>query len=90
MIPDSDQSIRIETKYTKNEYVPAGLDPELADNHILATAIQIAHKCPDKIVKVITKDINLRVKCDALGLIGEDYYKDHLLISKMKPYEGQY
>jgi PhoH-like ATPase len=29
-------------------------------------------------VKVITKDINLRVKCDALGLIAEDYYKDYI------------
>ena len=27
---------------------------------------------------VVTKDINLRVKCDALGMLSEDYYKDHL------------
>ena len=29
-------------------------------------------------VKVITKDINLRVKCDAVGLKAEDYFKDDL------------
>jgi PhoH-like ATPase len=26
----------------------------------------------------VTKDINLRVKCDALGIQAEDYYKDHV------------
>ena len=29
-------------------------------------------------IVVITKDINLRVKCDALGIRSEDYYKDHI------------
>ena len=29
-------------------------------------------------ILVITKDINLRVKCDALGIAAEDYYKDSL------------
>ena len=29
-----------------------------------------------KYVKVITKDINLRVKCDDVGLKAEDYFKE--------------
>jgi PhoH-like ATPase len=33
---------------------------------------------PSKVVLVITKDINLRVKCDAVGVVAEDYYKDHI------------
>lgn len=55
-----------------------GLDPALADNMIVATALDYRELHPGKIVKVITKDINLRVKCDALGLSAEDYYKDYI------------
>ena len=80
-IPDSTQTIRIETNCTKTKYIPEGLDIELADNHILGTALKIASESPDKIIKVVTKDINLRVKCDALGLVGEDYWKDHVTIT---------
>jgi len=36
---------------------------------------------------VVTKDINLRVKCDALGIRAEDYYKDHLESSNVE-YRG--
>ena len=27
---------------------------------------------------MITKDINLRVKCDAVSVLAEDYFKDHV------------
>ena len=87
-VPESDQTIQIETNYSKPKYVPEGLDLELADNQILSTALQIFKKFPNKTVKVITKDINLRVKCDALGLLAEDYYKDRIGISSMIPYTG--
>ena len=30
----------------------------------------------------MTKDINLRVKCDAFGLEAEDYFKDDLSIDE--------
>ena len=33
---------------------------------------------PTSVVLVITKDINLRVKCDAVGVVAQDYYKDHV------------
>ena len=41
-------------------------------------ALCVKSEDTSKPVKVITKDINLRVKCDALGISAEDYYKDHL------------
>jgi len=85
-VPNGDQSIRVETKFPDS--IPAGLASDLADNKIIATAINIAKKNPDQCVKVITKDINLRVKCDALGLLAEDYYKDHIGLVKLSPYTG--
>ena len=56
------------------------LDPTRGDNMIIAAAMELLKKSPTKTVKVITKDINLRVKCDALGISAEDYYKDYIEI----------
>lgn len=54
------------------------LDLNYGDNRILLHALQIQADNPDKAVRIITKDINLRVKSDALGLEAEDYNKDYL------------
>jgi len=54
------------------------LDISRNDNKIIASAIRLMKKNPETKVSVITKDINLRVKCDALGVWAEDYYKDHI------------
>ena len=47
-------------------------------------AIFVKNKCPFELMHcnstypLKTEDINLRVKCDALGLEAEDYYKDYI------------
>ena len=58
--------------------LPEGLDIGYNDNHIIACAIYLKDKYEPQEVKVITKDINLRVKCDAVGVEAEDYFKDHI------------
>ena len=88
-VEDSDQTIRVEIEADMEAKVPPGLNSRYADNKILATAIFLSHKHADKTVKVITKDINLRVKCDALGLIAEDYYRDHVDVDSSNVYTGQ-
>ena len=61
------------------------LDPTRGDNMIIAAALDLRKKNKTKtIVKVITKDINLRVKCDALGLEAEDYYKDYIDVEALE------
>ena len=56
-----------------------GLPPELsgdvADNSILAVGIQCKQKCQCPVI-VVSKDTNLRIKADALGLNAEDYETD--------------
>lgn len=54
------------------------LDPFDSDNRILLEALKMQTENPDSHVEVITKDINLRVKCDALGLRAEDYQMDYI------------
>ena len=58
------------------------LDDTRGDNLIIASALSLVDSEPDRMIKVITKDINLRVKCDALGIAAEDYYKDYLTIEE--------
>ena len=58
--------------------LPRGLEDDRGDNRILAACMSEASRDDSRPIVVVTKDINLRVKCDALGLKSEDYYKDHI------------
>ena len=72
--------------------VPAGLVGDYADNQMIAMALKlkddIAEKGLIQKVVVITKDINFRVKCDALGIKSQDYYKDKVLEENDEHYKG--
>jgi len=83
---ESGQTIRVEINHCTN--VPKGLDPSSADNRIIAVAHELSKSLDQKVV-VITKDINFRVKCDALGIYSEDYYKDRIISSENQIYSGQ-
>lgn len=73
LIEEEDQVVKVTTE----DPDICVLNPEKGDNKIIAAALDI-QKSSNLQVKVITKDINMRVKCDALGLEAEDYYKDHV------------
>lgn len=77
IVPDHDLRIAFDTRALKADE-KTELDITRNDNKIIAAALRIIKKFPDVSVSVITKDINLRVKCDALGVWAEDYYKDHI------------
>jgi predicted ribonuclease YlaK len=66
--------IRVELNHSGN--VPEGLSVEKADNRIISTALGLQKL--GKMVIVVSKDINLRVKCDVLGLEAQDYEKDKI------------
>ena len=70
-----DQTIRV---ITGEHAAPFGLAGNHADNLIIAATLSEGNKDPKKTIILVTKDINLRVKCDALGIRSEDYYKDHI------------
>ena len=53
--------------------LPDDLDLEDSDNQIIATALSEKETFPNRKVIVVSRDINMRVKCDSLGLITEDY-----------------
>ena len=55
--------------------LPLELSGDVADNAILAVGMQCKQKCQCPVV-VVSKDTNLRIKADALGLHAEDYETD--------------
>lgn len=61
------------------EELPESLPGDKPDNHILATALGLKHQNSKRIVTVVSKDINLRIKASILGIHSEDYYNDKVL-----------
>ena len=55
-------------------HLPTGMDGSIPDNRLLATALYLQEQGVD--VTFVTKDINARVKGDALGIRSEDLQRD--------------
>ncbi len=53
------------------------------DSRIVAMALTVQKQDPAKRAILVTKDINLRIKADALGLQTEDYETDHVEIKDL-------
>ena len=53
------------------------------DNRILSMAYEVKNARPKSQTVLVTKDINLRIKADALGLMAEDYENDRVLIKDL-------
>ncbi|OUV98774.1 MAG: hypothetical protein CBD16_09505 [Betaproteobacteria bacterium TMED156] len=69
--------------------LPDDLDLEDSDNQIIATALSEQDKSPkSRKVVVVSRDINMRVKCDSLGLLTEDYQAEQVVESSEGLYSG--
>ncbi|MBU0741604.1 PhoH family protein [bacterium] len=55
-------------------YLPKGMSGSIPDNRLLATALYLQEQGVD--ITFVTKDINARVKGDALGVRSEDLQRD--------------
>lgn len=53
------------------------------DNRILAVALDVKEKNPEAPCILVTKDVNLRIRADALGLEAEDYDHDRVEITEL-------
>jgi len=68
-------------KPTRNGYSVFGADS--VDNRILALACNVLKAEAKNQTILVTKDINLRIKADALGLPAEDYENDRVLVTEL-------
>ena len=83
---DAGGIIRVELNH--KEYAPPDLDPSRPDNRIISVALGLQKDNPDKSIRVVSKDINLRVKCDALAVRAEDYNTDSVATDTSSIYPG--
>jgi len=62
--------------------LPPELRNERGDNRILAVALKFKERLDEPVV-FVTKDTNLRIKADAIGLTAEDYESDKVSIDEL-------
>jgi PhoH-like ATPase len=63
--------------------LPQELKGELADNQLLGVALSVRGREKDIPIVVVSKDTNLRIKADALGITAEDYESDRVDIEEL-------
>jgi len=64
-------------------HIPSELNDQKSDNRILAVAVEAKSAVDQMPVILVTKDTNLRIKADAIGLVAEDYESDKVDISEL-------
>ena len=69
-------------------HLPDSLPGNTPDNSILAAALALQEKRPDRHVVLISKDINLRIKAAIVGVPTEDYSNDQVLDDVSLLYSG--
>tara|TARA_Y100000592_G_scaffold69438_1_gene108026 strand:- start:848 stop:2173 length:1326 start_codon:yes stop_codon:yes gene_type:complete len=68
--------------------LPPTMDRRDADNIIIASALAEQNQFPNRKVAVVSLDINLRVRCDAIGLDCQDYSENQVIKEKASFYSG--
>ena len=67
-------------------YMPVGMDTTDSDNKIIAIALRLKLEGHD--VAVVSRDLNMRVKCDSFGLPCEDYQPQKVISSVDSLFDG--
>jgi PhoH-like ATPase len=75
-------TLRVETNGS-DAALPSSLSHLKMDNSILRVALSLKQRGED--VHFVSKDINVRIKADALGLIAEDYETNKVNIDELYP-----
>lgn len=70
-LPNGGRICVMQNKADAKSILPSELHSDKNDNLVIACALQLKDSDPI----VVSKDINVRVKCDALGVIAQDYLK---------------
>ncbi|MBF8251352.1 MAG: PhoH family protein [Deltaproteobacteria bacterium] len=78
-------TLRVFIQSSKSNSLPPELIFNKADNQILSVAMELKEKGKQPVC-LVTKDTNLRIKADALGISARDYESDKIEISEQ--YEG--
>ena len=72
----------------KETVFPADLDIRIPDHTIIATALAVQLEIPNRKTALVSRDINMRVICDSIGLLSEDYSNERVITSSDELYQG--
>ncbi len=75
-IGDEGGTIRVELNHTDPESLPSGFQLGDNDTRILAVARNLANEHHD--VTLVSKDLPMRIKASAVGLLAEEYHGEHV------------
>ena len=67
-------------------YMPAGMATSDSDNKIIAIALRL--KLEGNEIAVVSRDLNMRVKCDSFGIECYDYQPQQAIASVEKMFDG--
>ena len=81
-------SLRVQLKHESPQHLPEDLDPHKPDNQVIALTLQLKEEHPTTPVILVSKDINVRVKADALNLAAQDYETDKVVVNEDDLYSG--
>ena len=74
---------KLKIAFQRNGHGETVFQKDSVDNRILALAAAVQHAQPKSTTILVSKDINLRIKADALGLMAEDYETDRVFITDL-------
>lgn len=75
--------VALGTEYTKE--MRLSFQEDTPDHRILSITLDIKNQNPTRIVSLVTKDVNLRLKANALGLFADDYLSDKVIDLEDRP-----
>lgn len=77
-------TLRVELNHQNSDILPASFDRHKADNRILAVALSLQEErtAPQPVI-LVSKDINMRVKADSLGLEAQDFERNKVQIDEL-------
>jgi len=78
----------ISVKKCEHSDLPSDFDAEIADNKIIGVALNEKRRNPKRKTIIVSRDINMRVKCDSLGLLCEDYNTNQVIKDTDQLYSG--
>ena len=67
---------------------PPDLDLRIPDHTIIATGLAVKVENPQRKTVLVSRDINMRVICDSIGIPAEDYIIESAVTSSSELYQG--
>ena len=65
----------------ESDKLPRGFGPKKTNDNLILTTVKALHDHGERAVVFVTRDTNMRIKADALGIAAEDYEHAHVRTS---------